>query len=145
MSNVRLTDEREGWIKSSYLSTQVPAIVRLKELEKERGAAASVPSTQLADDLKQLKEHNAALQTELAAAKQVAAQAAATSKVPVVTPPQGRLEGETSSRSEESFSLHHHLSWSTALVFLSGSIGFLLGYQTLARRIRRKYGSVKIY
>ena len=44
-THVRLPDNREGWIKSSYLSSQVPAIVRLKELEQERGASAPAPST----------------------------------------------------------------------------------------------------
>jgi SH3 domain protein len=143
-THVRLSDNREGWIKSSYLSSQVPAIVRLKELEKERGGSAS-PNAALTEEIKQLKDRNSSLQSEVDALKQAATQTVAAPVAAVMPASQGRLEGEQSTREEESFSWLQHASWSAAVLVAGGAIGFLLGYQALARRIRRKYGSVKIY
>jgi SH3 domain protein len=143
-THVRLADNREGWIKSSYLTAQVPAVVRLKELEKERGAtaSASAATAQLSAELKQSKEQNAVLQTELAAAKQAARSPAPTTNL---TPPTSkRTEVEQVVRNQE-LPGHQHLGWIAGLGFLCVTIGFALGYQTLARRIRRKYGSVRIY
>jgi SH3 domain protein len=141
-THVRLADSREGWIKSSYLSNQVPAIVRLKALEKERAASAP-PSPALVEEIRQLKEHNASLQSELAAAKSAAARPAAAVK-PAVTPTtQDRLASEPSTSEPES--LARSISWSAGFALVGGLIGFTLGYQALARRIRRKYGSMRIY
>ena len=149
-THVRLADNREGWIKSSYLTAQAPAIVRLKELEKERGNSTAVPSAQSINEIKQLKERNAALQSEISVLKQAAArptsQIAAAPATKVATPvSQGRLKVEPIPRDEELPLSTEHLRWGAALVAVSGAISFMLGYQTLARRIRRKYGSVKIY
>jgi hypothetical protein len=144
-THVRLPDSREGWIKSSYLSSQVPAIVRLKELEKEHGVSASAPNTQLADELKQAKEQNATLRGELAAAKAATAQARAPVSAVATPAPQGRLEAEQTERDPASLGLLHSFAWGAGFALFGGVIGFALGYQALARRIRRKYGSVKIY
>lgn len=35
-------------------------------------------------------------------------------------------------------------AWFAATV-TAGALGFLLGYQSLATRIKRKYGNIKIY
>jgi len=148
-THVRLADDREGWIKSSYLSVQVPAIVRLKELEKERGNSAPAPTAQFTDEIKQLKEHNIALQSEISVLKQAAVHPTPLITAPtagVTTPaPQVHSKGEPMPRAEESLLSTDHLRWGAALVAVGGAIGFMLGYQALARRIRRKYGSVKIY
>jgi SH3 domain protein len=142
-THVRLTDNREGWIKSSYLTAQVPAVVRLKELEKERSAGSPAPAlAKLNDELKQVKERNAVLQTELAAAKQLA-QAPAPAPVAIASPPQKRAETEHAVN--ERVPERYPITWIAAAAFLIGAIGFALGYQTLARKIRRKYGSVRIY
>jgi uncharacterized protein YgiM (DUF1202 family) len=143
-SHVRLPDNREGWIKSSYLSSQVPAIVRLKELEKERNASASAPTAQVTEELKRLKEQNTALQSQLATAKTAAAQAPA----PVVTVapsvPQS-LQTGTATAGTSSPPNVPGFTRGAVIALSGGLIGFLLGYQALARRIRRKYGSVRIY
>jgi SH3 domain protein len=150
-THVRLADNREGWVKSSYLTAQVPAIVRLKELEKERGASASAPSApsaQLVEELKQIKEQNSALQAELAEAKHAAAQRlapAASAPSPSPSPSQDRSESRQATRDQESANWLHPLGWGAGFVLLGSLIGFALGYQSLARRIRRKYGSVRIY
>jgi hypothetical protein len=138
-SHVRLADDREGWIKSSYLTSLAPAIVRLRELEKEQPASAPAPSAQLVDELKQLKEQNSTLQAELAAAKLPAPTVAI-----AAPPPQGRVDSAQGTDAPTS-SWRHPLGWGGSFALLGGVIGFALGYQALARRIRRKYGSVKIY
>jgi SH3 domain protein len=143
-THVRLADNREGWIKSSYLTVQVPAVVRLKELEKERGASTPAPAlAQLNDDLKRVKERNAVLQAELAAAKQLA-QSPAPAPVAIAPSPQTRAETEHVVH-DQAPDERYPGTWIAAAAFLFGAIGFTLGYQTLARKIRRKYGSVRIY
>jgi len=133
-SHVRLPDSREGWIKSSYLSNQVPAIVRLKELEKERSAASGAPSPQVVVELKQLKEQNVALQTELTAAKAAAAKSPATQ---IVTTPQS-APAHSEAKVESTPSSLHSVGWGAGFALLGGLIGVALGYQALAKRIRRK-------
>jgi SH3 domain protein len=149
-THVRLADNREGWIKSSYLTAQVPAVVRLKELEKERAASspsasAAAATTQLSEELKRAKEQLAVLQTELAAAKQTASAPTAS----VAPPPPKRTEVEQVAReqvpSNQATNETSHFRWLAGVGLLCGTIGFALGYQMLARRIRRKYGSVRIY
>jgi uncharacterized protein YgiM (DUF1202 family) len=150
-TRVRLVDGREGWIRSSYLTAQVPAAQRLKELEKQlaSGATASVqPDPQVAQELKQVKEQNAALQSEVAALKQAAAQSAQSpaqtaARVSAAVEPVGQLQGPQPPA--ESTSMPTGMWAVPAIVLAAGSLGFFLGYQALARRIRRKYGSVKIY
>jgi SH3 domain protein len=149
-THVRLPDSREGWIKSSYLSAQVPAIVRLKELEKTAG---TTPSSQLTsmqtaaalmtEELKQMKEQNAALQTELAA-KQAATAGPPHISAPTIAATQP-VKDETSSPATRSTALSLGWGFTAALAIGTAALGFLVGYQVLARKIRRKYGNVKIY
>lgn len=153
-THVRLPDDREGWIKSSYLSAQVPAIVRLKELEKTAGTApssqltamqtASAQMTQMTDELKHLKEQNAALQAELAS-KHAATAAVPQNNAAASTEAQPAKEKESSPVISRPIARSLGWSFTAALAVGTASLGFLMGYQMLARKIRRKYGSVKIY
>jgi hypothetical protein len=150
-TRVRLVDGREGWIRSSYLTAQIPATQRLKELEKQLASGATPsaqPDPQVAQELKLVKEQNAALQSEVAALKQAATQSAqspAQMAAPVSTAaePVGQLQGPQPP--VESTLMPARMWAIPAIVLAAGSLGFFLGYQALARRIRRKYGSVKIY
>ena len=143
-TRIRLADGREGWIKTSYLTAQPTAAVRLKELEKERAtgsAAPAVPDPHAAQELKLLKEQNAALQGEVAALKQTPAQPAA--PIAAAPEPAGVLQGAEPQTDRPMRTMHY---WAIpTLVITAAVLGFLFGYQTIARRIRRKYGSVKIY
>ena len=146
-TRVRLNDGREGWIKSSYLSAQPPAVLRLRELEKQ-GAAA--PATTSSAELETLKAQNAALQSEVVTLKQAVATAArpampmersGTSMIPSTNT--GHLEGPVPDAAP--FPIWQHLGWGSAVLAIGAALGFTWGYQLLARRIRRKYGNVKIY
>jgi hypothetical protein len=135
---IRLNDGREGWVRAGYLSPTPPAIVRLKELQAAVPPAA-VP--QNSAELTQLREQNSALQEQIDDLKQVAARAAATTKKP--EPP--RVDALPPIPAANSREMTAALPWWSAAVVATGVLGFVIGYQTLARRIRRKYGRVKIY
>lgn len=119
-TQVRLPDGRIGWVRSTYLTTRVPAQVRVKQLEEELEAsrattpelAAAAGRTELEGLKRELAERDAAL---AAARSPVAAR-------PKRTP----------------------LGWIAATA-VAAALGFALGYATLARRIRQKFGGLKIY
>jgi len=146
---VRLSDGREGWVKANYLSEQAPAIVRLKELQAAANAAApAAPSPQLVQELAQLKEQNSGLLKEVDALKQAAAAAPAhTATIPQPTPATGASiePSATPPFATPPFAATSMLWFWLGGVSVAAAVGFALGYQVLARRIRRKYGSVKIY
>jgi len=138
---VRLSDGREGWVKANYLTAQAPAIVRLKELLASGATPAAPP--QLTQELAQLKEQNTGLLKEVDALKQAAAKKAEPTPAPATplavasrTEPSIDYTGDPESGS-------HLWRWLIAIV-ATGAAGFAGGYQTFARRLRRKYGSVKI-
>jgi hypothetical protein len=140
---VRLSNGTEGWVKANYLTAQPPAIVRLKELQAS-GATPTAPSPQLTQELAQLKEQNAALLKETEALKQAAANkpietAPAPSPIQSVAAPEPSRD-EYYGEPDSSLPLWMWL----AVILATGGLGFLLGYQSFARRLRNKYGSVKI-
>jgi SH3 domain protein len=134
-THVKLTDGREGWIKSTYLTAQAPAIVRVKELER----ASSAPSPKLQEELKQLQAENGTLRGEVDSLKKAAAAARAQPVVMKKDPEPVTIH------TEEAPSQLNILSWGAASTIMGGLIGFGLGYRSLAKRIRDKYGNLKIY
>lgn len=142
---VRLDDGREGWVRATYLTKQAPAIVRLKELQTA-GAVAAQPNPQLAEELAKLKEQNAALRAERDALKSAPPQALPAPAV--VAPPVEKTIAMNSADGiaiEAPHSLQKPLLYGVGVLLGGGLLGFYCGYQTLAARIRRKYGSVRIY
>jgi SH3 domain protein len=136
-TRVKLADGREGWIKSSYLSAQKPAIVRLRELEKEHASISTAPP-KTAEELKHLQEQNSALHTEIDALKKAAANSRPqpASEIREVT--------TTVIRSEAPPAMHA-VKWGAGVGAIGGLIGFAFGYWMIARRIKRKYGNLRIY
>jgi len=141
-THIRLADGREGWVKSSYLNAQTPAIVRLKDLEKERAAGSNAVPPHVTEELRQLQEQNATLHNEVSALKQAAATAHVTSSPEPKESP--RKESPTVVRTDSMSSLQA-VEWSVAVGLATGLIGFAFGYRSLANRIQRKYGKLKIY
>lgn len=144
--HVRLSDGREGWIGANYLSSEAPAIVRLKALQAEQRGDTQALQKPLNDEIAKLQKQNAALQTELAALKRQAAQpapvAAAASEPAVGEPEQADQTVEQPVQQDGT----SHAWWLWPLLVLAGiAVGFPLGYQALARHIRSKYGGVKVY
>jgi len=92
-SQVRLGDGTTGWVKSTYLTTQLPATAQIEQLQAL-----------------------AAKQAELDALR---------------GPP-------------EAGSIRHPYRTLLAVALALG-LGFWLGYVTLARRVRHKFGGIKVY
>jgi len=118
-ARVRLSSGAQGWVKSSYLSAAPPLQRR-------------VPA-QMAE-LERLKTEVAKLQDEVSSARAAAPGARALSADP------------PAATTAERASLGRP-SWQCALACLLLALlaGFALGWRMLDRRIRRKYGGLRIY
>jgi SH3 domain protein len=140
-TQVRLNDGTIGWVKSAYLTTQVPAVVRIKqlqdELDRSRATTPALAEAAARSELEQLKRELAAKQTELMAANAA------------LTPPGGSTAAASGARAATMASRTAASSaraWiEVAAALASLIVGFSLGYATLARRIRHKYGGLKVY
>jgi uncharacterized protein YgiM (DUF1202 family) len=137
-TQVRLPDGTTGWVKSSYLTTDEPAAVRLKQLQEELdrsrattpALAEAATKSELDRRERELADRQAQLadkQAELDAALAARASATGTGAAPPV----------------RSHPLGTGLWLGTALG--TGALGFWWGYATLARRVRRKFGGLKVY
>ena len=120
--HVRLPDGREGWLRAIYLSGDEPLRPRLQQSEAE---------------LARLKAQLAQLQGQLAAASTPASPApAAADPAPGAVP---MFSPQAASPAPRPW------AWITGSALAALPLGFLLGWRTLDRRIRRKYGGLKIY
>ena len=145
---VRLSDGREGWVGANYLSTQPPAVVQLKQLQTMSSPA--VPAKQSSEELARLQKQNAALSAEITEFKKkamvpaVASAPAAEESASAKT--QSAVEPETSADAAPPVVIERNVWWAWALaVIAAGAGGFVAGYQTLGRRVRERFGGVKVY
>jgi hypothetical protein len=131
-TQVRLPDGTTGWVKSTYLTTKEPAVVRVKQLEEELDRShATTPALAEAAARNEVLQ----LQRELDEARAAARDAAALNpgapdavKAAATLPP--RLVSP----------------WLAGLgVVAALAAGFWLGYATLARRVRSRFGGLKVY
>jgi len=157
-SRVRLSSGQEGWVRSSYLSTAPP----LREQLKAR-----------TEELEKLRADKTKLETELASARKaatVAASAPAAPSVPAAapaapsaptagasdtpassTPAAGSPGSETPSSNPPMFAsgavMPSRPSWWLAIAASALALiaGFVLGWRVLDKRIRAKYGGLRIY
>ena len=140
---VRLHDGREGWVGASYLTSDAPAIVRLRELQRQQPSPAPRVDKASLEQIAQLKKDNAALQGRVS---ELQARLAA----PVAPPPP---QGETIAATPEpplqaavmpTTAPTGVMGWLVAMLFV-GAVSFAGGYQMLARRLRKKFGGLKVY
>jgi SH3 domain protein len=156
-AHVRLASGEEGWVKASYLSPNLP-------MNKQLAAKT--------EELEKMRKEKAQLETDLAAAKKAATAAAAAARNPPAasatpapaaaapTPPASTVEAappsgpvsETASPGApplfpESSVMPSRPTWLWAVgcSIVSLAIGFALGWRLLDRRIRAKYGGLRIY
>jgi hypothetical protein len=153
-AHVRLANGKDGWIKSSYLTTDPPLQTRLTErtaeVEKLRqeGDHLKQEGDRLKQDGEKLKQDVTRLQSELAAARVAPRAAAGTSDSP---PPALAPAPAPAPDRETVFLRSPDRPGQTSWPFLLGSgavmllVGFVLGWKTLDRRIRQKYGGLRIY
>jgi SH3-like domain-containing protein len=131
-TQVRLGDGVTGWVKSAYLTTNVPATVRVKQLEEEldrrRATTPALAEAAARSELDRLQQELAEKQSQLNAAL------AAREQPPLA----GGAAKPVAPRS---------IGAGTAVCAMVAvaALGYWLGYVTLARRIRRKFGGLKVY
>jgi hypothetical protein len=162
-TEVRLNDGTTGWVKSAYLTTQAPATVRIKQLEEEldrsRATTPALAEAAARSEVEQLKRELAAKQSELDAARGgtagpaasppsaatsgLAAPAAAAAADPLSAAPAGGSAGGFLAAVSIGAATHPWI-WPVA-VPAALAVGFWLGYAMLARRVRRKFGGIKVY
>jgi len=131
-TQVRLPDGKTGWVKTAFLTNHEPAIVRLKQLQDELDRAhATTPA--LAE---------AAARSEVARLTRELAARQADSALPATAAEDAtgvKTEGSRAPASGPPAWL-----WAAAIC-ISTACGFWLGYAALARRIREKFGGIKVY
>jgi len=154
--HIRLPDGREGWVGANYLSAQPPAIVRLKELQAAQpGAPSPQPPKELTDEVARLRKQNSSLTAEVAELKKKAtslppsspasvasAPAVQEAEVPATNVPPALDDAE----SLPAVVIQRGYWWAWLLAIIAaGGIGFFAGYETLGRRVRERFGGVKVY
>jgi uncharacterized protein YgiM (DUF1202 family) len=131
-TQVRLPDGTTGWVKTSYLTIQEPAVVRVKQLQEEldrsRATTPALAEAAARNEVLQLKRE---LEEVRAAARAVPAAdaAAAGASTQGAGPPMTSVSG--------------WLAGGGALAALAA--GFWFGYATLARRVRSRFGGLRVY
>jgi hypothetical protein len=130
-TQVRLPDGVVGWVKSTYLTSQVPAIVRVKQLEDEldrnRSTTPGLAEAAARSEVLRLQSELAAKQTELEAATAARAEPVAAG---ISAPPSSQ---------------RGYGGITAGAILCAAGAGFWAGYVTLARRVRRKFGGLRVY
>lgn len=137
-TQVRLADGTTGWVKSIYLTAQEPASVRVKQLEEEldrrHATTPELAEAAARSELELLKRQLAATQSELEAAK-----AAVPAALAGVGPPGPDIAARGAIMAAS------RAGWGFGAVLAALAAGFWLGYAALARRVRHKFGGLKVY
>lgn len=131
-TQVQLADGTTGWVKTAYLTAQEPATLRVKQLEEEldrsRATTPALAEAAARSEVERLQRELAAKQAELDAA--MAAHSGPVAADGVAPPRSARtVTGAVAALA--------------ALIAALG--GFWLGYATLARRVKRKFGGLRVY
>lgn len=150
-TQVRLSDGTVGWVKSAYLTTREPATARVKQLEEEldrrRATTPALAEAAARSEVEQLKRELAIKQSALDAALDAARGAAA-----VPTPSGIAVSGATPGGASPGGAMAGISAVTSAHLWTWGlsippalACGFWLGYAVLARRIKQKFGGLKVY
>jgi Bacterial SH3 domain len=139
-TEVRLNDGTTGWVKSAYLTTQEPATVRVKQMEEEldrrRATTPALAEAAARSEVEQLKRELASKQSELDDARGAPPVPAGAAGVATPGAPAAGIAAAAWARS---------WAWGVSLLVVALAGGFWLGYATLARRIKHKFGGIKVY
>lgn len=147
-TEVRLSDGTTGWVKSTFLITREPATARVKQLEEEldrsRATTPALAEAAARSEVAQLQRELAAKQEELdTARRELAAPEAAAGGVSAGAT-QGGARPAGAMAALAPVVATHPWTWGVAIA-VALACGFWLGYATLARRIKRKFGGLKVY
>jgi hypothetical protein len=154
-TQVRLPDGVTGWVKSTYLTSQVPATVKVKQLEEEldrnRSTTPALAEAAARSEVLQLKRELGAKEAELEAATagHIVPAAATLPASPDSAGGSGASVAAIPPRAAPGAAAVGAASGPTlgtaVLVLGAAGAGFWAGYVTLARRVRRKFGGLKVY
>lgn len=139
---IRLQDGREGWVGANYLTTDPPAAVQLRDLQRQQKSATQTVDKKSAEEIARLKKEADALQAQVKELKAAAAAAPATADDGVLegaSPPAQQLAAVGAPAGSGS-------AWIWPLVVvLAAGLAYAAGYQSLARKLRKKFGGLRIY
>ena len=167
--HVRLANGKDGWVRKSYLGAQEPLHLRLSErtaeveklkqdltrLEAELAAArtaspgrAGAPATNMSAGAPAIKPGSPAATPSPAATSTSASISADASSAET----RGAEDAPDPTPGEPAYFMtppdapaHPVWHWALGSFLVALGLGFALGWQMLDRRIRRKYGGVRIY
>jgi hypothetical protein len=130
-TQVRLADGTTGWVKSSFLTPKEPASFRVKQLEEElertRATTPALAEAAARSEVDRLTRELALKQAQLDTRRPEPAVNSAAADLAFVPSKQQLIA----------------VSCAALLLGLGG--GFWLGYAALARRVRRKFGGIRVY
>jgi len=136
-TQVRLGDGTTGWVKTAYLINSEPSSVRIKKLQEELDRSRATPPA-LAEaaersEVERLTRELSSRQSEPATAAAATAGVVAADSISVDGG--AAMQGRVTPR----------LGLWIAALFIALGCGFWLGYAALARRIKDKFGGIKVY
>ncbi len=131
-TQVRLPDGTTGWVKSSYLTTSEPAVVRVKQLQEEldrlKATTPALAEAAARNEVLQLKRE---LDEARAVVRSAPAADAGAAGAALAAPPPAPASVSV---------------WLAAAAVAAALVGgFWLGFATLARRVRARFGGLKVY
>ena len=162
--HVHLANGTEGWVRKSYLATDEPLHVRLAERTAEVEKLKQ-DVTRLEGELAAAKagarikpggaQTNSGVGSPVAAAPAAAAASAAAS-APIASSASASKADEPVAAEQPAHEPPYFMTppdsparpvwhWALGSFVVALGLGFLLGWQMLDRRIRRKYGGLRIY
>lgn len=134
-TQVRLGDGTTGWVRSAFLTTRVPAMLRVKELEDElsrtRASAPALAAAAATSEVEHLRGELAASQAQLAIAG--------------AAPPREAVQAPGVTPAAALTAIWAHPWVAGIALLLTLAVGFWMGYASLARRLRAKFGGIKVY
>jgi SH3 domain protein len=153
-TQVRLADGREGWIKNSYLSADPPAAGKIPALQAElqklraaadKGAQTSAPSPADAKRIAELQKALDAAKAELAT-RAKATPAAMPEAAPAATPAT-HTDDELAIEPIGADVAYRRKAWvwGSVVALLTFGVGFGIGWWVLDRRVRARYGGLRVY
>jgi hypothetical protein len=143
-THVKLANGKDGWIKSSYLTAEPPLQTRLTERTaeveklKQEGDKLKQDGEKLRQEGDKLKQDVSRLESQLAASR--VAHTATSDPPPAPAPVHDTVFLRSPER--QSVTPWPFLLGISAVMLL---VGFVAGWKSLDRRIRQKYGGLKIY
>jgi SH3 domain protein len=137
-TQVRLGDGTTGWVKSAFLTAKEPAVVRVKQLEEEldqrRATTPALAEAAARSEVERLQLELAAKQSELDAAR------AGSPAAKIARPPASGTLAAIDAAAAPRWPVITGIAAAIGL-----ACGFWLGFSTLARRVRHKFGGIKVY